>query len=143
MTKALVQIATAILYQDGQCLMQLRDDTPGIIHPKCWGFFGGHLEAGEDAETGLRRELMEEIGYAPPHVSLFRQSEDEHLRRFVFTAPLTVPVETLELNEGWDLALFSPEDIHRGDRFSSKIQQVRPIVERHRHTLLEFLAVMP
>lgn len=30
-----------------------------------WGVFGGHIEAGESAETALRRELDEELGIVP------------------------------------------------------------------------------
>lgn len=33
--------------------------------PEAWDVFGGHIEAGEDAPTALRRELAEELGIAP------------------------------------------------------------------------------
>ncbi|MGB3518111.1 MAG: NUDIX domain-containing protein [Elainellaceae cyanobacterium] len=138
-----VQVAVAILHQDGQYLMQLRDDTPGILYPKCWAFFGGHLEGTEDPETGLRRELMEEIGYAPPEVTLFRQWGDEQVHRFVYHGPLTVPLEALQLNEGWDLGLLSPEDIRRGDRYSAVAQQTCPLGEVHQKLLLDFLEIHP
>ena len=56
-------MAVAIIHQDGKYLMQLQDDIVGIAYPGVWGFFGGHLEPGELPEAGLRRELIEEIGY--------------------------------------------------------------------------------
>ena len=42
-------------------LMQLRDQKPEIWYPGCWGCFGGSLDGNEDALSGLRRELYEEL----------------------------------------------------------------------------------
>jgi 8-oxo-dGTP pyrophosphatase MutT (NUDIX family) len=43
-------------------LFQLRDDKPGVIMPGCWGFFGGHVDGGEDYHAAMVRELDEELG---------------------------------------------------------------------------------
>lgn len=40
----LVAVAIAIIYRQGEFLVQLRDNTPKIVHPGCWALFGGHLE---------------------------------------------------------------------------------------------------
>ena len=45
----------------GWVLLQERDEHPEI-DPECWGYCGGHLEEGEDFETGAYRELAEETG---------------------------------------------------------------------------------
>lgn len=66
-----VRVAIAILSQDGQVLMQLRDNIPNIIYPGYWGFFGGHLEPGETPMEALKREIQEEINYAVPAAKLF------------------------------------------------------------------------
>ncbi|NJN56536.1 MAG: NUDIX domain-containing protein [Leptolyngbyaceae cyanobacterium SL_5_9] len=132
-------VAIAILYQDNQFLMQLRDNIPEIIYPGHWAFFGGHLEPGESPEVAMRRELLEEIGYSPPFVEEFKDYADAHAIRHVYHAPLTVPVESLELNEGWDLGLFTVEDIVRGDRYSERAAQVRPLGKPHQQILLDFL----
>lgn len=132
-------VAIAILYQDDQFLMQLRDNIPEIIYPGHWAFFGGHLESGESPEVAMRRELLEEIGYSPPSVEEFKDYADAQAIRYVYHAPLTVPVETLELNEGWDLGLFTVEDIVRGDRYSERAGQVRPLGKPHQQILLDFL----
>lgn len=134
-----IKAAIAILYQNNHFLMQLRDDIPGILYPGCWGFFGGHIEPGESPEEGVKRELLEEIGYAPPRLDLFRRHTDERVLRFVYHGPLTAPIEDLTLNEGWDLGLCSPEDIKRGYRYSAKAGQERPLGKPHQEILLDFL----
>ncbi|MBD2090991.1 NUDIX hydrolase [Microcoleus sp. FACHB-1515] len=134
----LPEVAIAILYQNQQFLMQLRDDIPGIFWPAHWAFFGGHLDPGETPEIAMLRELQEEIGYRPPQVTLFERYEDVQVIRHVFYAPLTVPLSKLELNEGWDLGLLTLEDVRRGDRYSDRAQQVRPLGAPHQKILLEF-----
>lgn len=134
-----VEVAIAILHQDGQFLLQLRDNIPGIIYPGHWGFFGGHIEPNETPEMGVHRELLEEIGYAPPDLTEFRCYTDPGVVRHVFQGTLTIPVTDLVLQEGWDLGLFTPEDIRRGDRYSERAGQVRPVGHPHRKILLDFI----
>jgi len=134
-----VHVALAILCQDGKFLMQLRDDYPNILYPGHWGFFGGHLEPGETAELGVRRELLEEIGYCPPRLTLFNCHEDPVVVRHVYYGNLEVDLSELVLTEGMDLDLLTPEDIHRGDRYSTRIGQVRPLGAPHRKILLDFM----
>jgi len=59
-------VAAIIVLDDGRYLMQLRDDKPGVFYPGHWGLFGGGLEPDEDPETGLRRELSEELALDAP-----------------------------------------------------------------------------
>jgi 8-oxo-dGTP pyrophosphatase MutT (NUDIX family) len=139
-----VEVAIAILYQDHQFLMQLRDNIPGIIYPGHWGFFGGHLDPGETPEVAMRRELLEEIGYAPPTLTKFHSYlDDPRVTRHVFHAPLTVAVETLELNEGWDLGLLTIDQIQQGEHYSERAGQVRPLGKPHQRILLEFIDAQP
>ncbi|MEL6384697.1 MAG: NUDIX hydrolase [Cyanobacteria bacterium J06626_18] len=135
-----VEVAIAILTQDNQFLLQLRDNIPTILYPGYWAFFGGHLEPGETPEEGVWRELQEEIGYTPPWLKLFERTEDNRVARNVFYGPLTVPVEQLELNEGWDLGLWKVDDIHRGERYSARAEEMRPLGPPHQRILLNFLA---
>jgi 8-oxo-dGTP pyrophosphatase MutT (NUDIX family) len=137
---AKAEVAIAILYQDNQFLMQLRDNNPNIVYPGYWAFFGGHIEPEESPEAAMWRELEEEIGYIPPTLVEFRRyTEDPQVVRHVFHAPLIVAVETLQLNEGWDLGLFTIEDIQRGDRYSDRAGQIRPLGEPHQKILSDFL----
>lgn len=135
-----IAVALAILYQQGKFLLQLRDDIPTILYPGHWALFGGHLELGETPEEGLKRELVEEINYFVLSPTKFRCYADSNLTRHVYHAPLTVPVDQLVLQEGWDLALVTPEAIRQGDYYSQKAEQVRPLGLPHQQILLDFLA---
>jgi 8-oxo-dGTP pyrophosphatase MutT (NUDIX family) len=68
--------AALLVLEDGQYLLQLRDDKPGIWYPGHWGCFGGAAEPGEDAATTLRRELREELA--------LEIHDPEWFTRFVF-----------------------------------------------------------
>ncbi|MDB9312015.1 NUDIX hydrolase [Spirulina sp. CS-785/01] len=136
------QVAIAILYQKGRFLMQLRDNLPHIPAAGCWGFFGGHLEPGETPEEGLQRELQEEINYTirKPPIKLGEFPNEEHQSlRHVFAVPLLVPLHELQLNEGWDMALLCPEDIVKGEFYSHKARQIRPLGFAHRKFLLDLI----
>lgn len=136
-------VAIAILQQSGKFLMQLRDDDPQIIYPGHWGCFGGHIEPGESADAAVRRELLEEIGYCPDHLSLHHRYEDSHVIRHIYFGEVSVDLKRLVLGEGMDFALLTLEDIQRGDRYSAKINQVRPLVPPLRQILLNFIDQNP
>lgn len=133
-------VSIAILQQHQQFLMQLRDDIPGILYPGYWAFFGGHLDPGEEPMTAMQRELIEEICYLPTNLTLFRSyTEDPQIIRHVYHAPLTVALDQLQLNEGWDMGLFTIEEIRQGSRYSERAGQVRPLGAPHQQILLDFL----
>jgi len=133
-------VALAILHQKNQYLLQLRDDIPGIVYPGYWGFFGGHIEPGESPEAALRRELQEEIAYVPTTLTAFGCYRSLKVVRYVFSAPLSVAVADLVLHEGWDLDFWTPEEVHRGDRYSQRANRVRPLAPPTQRILLDFLA---
>ena len=135
-----VEVAIAIIHQDGKFLMQLRDDLPNILFPGHWGFFGGHIEPGEDAKTGVLRELYEEICYTPQTIDLFESTEDDRVIRHFYHTELTVPVTELQLNEGQDLGLCTVEDVRRGYKHSPKLGEDRPLGTPHQQALLTFIA---
>jgi 8-oxo-dGTP pyrophosphatase MutT (NUDIX family) len=137
------EVAIALLIHESQFLLQLRDNIPTIVYPGHWAFFGGHIEPGETPEAGVWREIKEEINYVPPHLNLFTRWEHQNIVRHVFYGPLVVPLEQLQLNEGWDLGLWTVEDIQRGEKYSPVANQIRPLGQPHRTLLLRFLATHP
>jgi 8-oxo-dGTP diphosphatase len=55
------QAACAVIARDGRFLLGHRS-AARTYYANVWDLFGGHVEAGEDAERALRRELVEELG---------------------------------------------------------------------------------
>lgn len=134
-----IEVAIAILHSPEGFLMQLRDDIPNIIYPGYWGFFGGHIDPGETPEAAVKRELLEEISYTPPWVSKLGCDSDAQILRHVFHAPLTVELDQLVLQEGWDMGILTPEQIKAGSCYSQKANQVRPLAPPHQQLLLDFI----
>ena len=124
-----VEVALAMLHRDGRWLMQLRDEIPDIVAPGCWGLFGGHLDPGETPEQALRRELLEEISWQPPAVELVMVHHIHRRTAHVFQAELSVPLEQLQLLEGQDLGLISPEELLSGSIWSAKLSSHRSLAD--------------
>jgi 8-oxo-dGTP diphosphatase len=119
--------------------MQLRDNIPGIVYPGCWGFFGGHLEAGETPEVAVKRELEEEIGYVANYLLPFDCYDDQGVVRHVFHEPLSVGLPELVLQEGWDMGLLDPAAIRSGRHYSAQAGEERPLASIHQKILLDFI----
>jgi 8-oxo-dGTP diphosphatase len=145
-------VAIAILYQNNQFLLQLRDDKPQIRYPGYWAFFGGHIEPGEQPAEAMRRELQEEIGYSPPQIYPFGAycsspsstfPSQASVIRHVFYAPLGVGIETLQLNEGQDLKLCTIEAVRQGSLHSERLGESRLLAAPHRQLLLDFIQQHP
>ena len=122
-----VEVSLAMLQQDNRWLLQLRNDIDGIVAPGCWGLFGGHLEADEQADIALRRELLEEIGWCPKQIKPWVEHRDSQRVVHVFTAVLDVALTQLQLLEGQDMALASLDDISSGWIWSDRLQAKRPL----------------
>ena len=55
-----IEVVAGILWRGGRFLAACRPE--GSVHAGQWEFPGGKVEAGEDAEAALARELREELG---------------------------------------------------------------------------------
>lgn len=109
--------------------MQLRDDIPGIVSPGCWGLFGGHLDPGESPEQGLRRELIEEIGWQPPQLRFVLRHQNSRRLAHVFHGELSIPLEQLQLLEGQGMDLIEPGELLSGLIWSHQLATHRPLVD--------------
>ncbi len=103
--------------EKGRILLQHRDEHAPML-PNHWAFFGGSPEENEEPEQAVRREAKEELGIELDELRFLKKFEfDTELlgkyQAFVFTAPLTIPIEQLkrQQKEGDDLDLFSFEDL--------------------------------
>jgi 8-oxo-dGTP diphosphatase len=122
-----LEVALAMLEQEGRWLLQLRDDIAGIVAPGRWGLFGGHLDPGETARQALRRELLEEIAWPSPELPFwFRDANPQRIAHF-FRGRLTVPLNGLQLLEGQDLVLASFEELSTGAVWSPRLREHRPL----------------
>jgi 8-oxo-dGTP diphosphatase len=134
-----IEVAIAILPHEGKFLMQLRDNIPTILYPGLWGLFGGHIEPHETPELAVEREVLEEIGYQITEPKKFGCYSDDRIIRHIFYAPLTVDIDKLVLNEGWDLGLLSSVQIEAGFAYSAIAGEERPLGAVHQQIMIDFI----
>jgi 8-oxo-dGTP diphosphatase len=69
------RLVGAVLVRQGRILLGRRSPEKRLC-PGMWDVIGGHVEAWETYEQGLRRELREEVGISP---TVFRAIEHRQL----------------------------------------------------------------
>lgn len=94
--------------------MHLRDDLPTIAWPAHWSLLGGGTDDGESPAETIVRELDEEAGLAPRHLTELFEIRDERgsgqLITF-FAADWDGNETRLPLAEGVKLQFFAPEHL--------------------------------
>lgn len=120
-----------IPYRDDKILMQLRDDKEDIVFPGEWGFFSGSFEPGETPLECAHRELYEELGFKvnqmyPLAVDSIDVPSETVLHSFYCCLPCSV--DAIDLQEGYDLGLFSLQEICTQQLYSPKARRYFPIV---------------
>ncbi len=129
-------VVSAILWtDDGRVLLQQRDDRPDLRYAGQWTLFGGQVEDGEDADTAIRRELIEELELADQPLALLERyvcparttpgvvTTTNH----VYGGRLARPFSTLMLYEGQAMALFDRDEAARLELAFAQ----NPVLERY------------
>ncbi|MER6913850.1 NUDIX hydrolase [Streptomyces sp. NPDC000594] len=122
MTRGLLPVnASALLRNsEGEYLLHLRDDVPGIWEPGAWSLLGGGREPGDRSlEDTVRRELREEAGLDPgplePFAVEYATGADgtTTVPIQIFTGRWDGDPDRLRLTEGVMLRWFRPETMPR------------------------------
>lgn len=97
--------AVFILQSDGSALLQLRDDSPGLVHAGKWTIPGGRLESGETPDACARREVQEETQYRcgrlnPVADFIFDDGDQVKYRLVLFWTPYDTAQTNLQCFEG-------------------------------------------
>lgn len=107
----------------GWILLQERDEHPRI-DPDTWGLVGGHIEPGEDFETGAHRELEEETGVrlVAGGLELFGEFVVDHRHAYgtwdrmqVFVAATDLTDADIDCHEGRQIVFVDPAEARRLD----------------------------
>lgn len=114
-----VQSVSALLINpDGKLLLQQRDNRPSLRFPGHWTTFGGAIERGETPERAMRRELHEEIGFAPEMIfwktvslAQIMAGEQVILDIYVFVGHVDRPLEKIDVHEGQGAGFFDVSDL--------------------------------
>ena len=121
-----ISAGVILVDRDGRVLMQLRDDTPGIMFPGHWGLTGGAGHAGESPEDTARREVLEETGITLEKIEPFRAyyfaetkapagakrsaKPGADYELYLFHAPCDTPAAELICGEGRELRFIGPDE---------------------------------
>lgn len=111
------EIAAIILENDnGEFLLYLRDNKPGIPFPDYWDLIGGHVEQGETPEEALVREVKEELDIDLKEYTFYKRYEcltgDAYENiKYIFSGRINLPIEKVTLLEGVRPQYFSRDEI--------------------------------
>lgn len=103
--------SVALVDRRGWILLQERDEHP-VVDPERWGFPGGGIEPGEDAEQAAYRELAEETGvHLDGGLELFGEfgiHEDGRDRCTLYAAGTDLTDDGVECHEGRQMVFVDP-----------------------------------
>ena len=111
--------AAIIIVENGQYLLQLRDEIESIWYPGHWGCFGGSVDPGEDPLAALKRELQEELDFEAKEPCYFTELNfdlgelglDQYYRKYYIVTMTTTEMTHLRLGEGEAVAAFDGDTV--------------------------------
>ena len=72
-----IQIVLTGILRDKDLFLIVKRNENDNLYPGAWEFPGGHLEDGETIKEGLKRELLEEIGFTDEFNPIITHYYDE------------------------------------------------------------------
>lgn len=111
------EIAEIIFENDeGEFLLYLRDNKPGIPFPDHWDLIGGHIEEGETPEEALVREVKEELNIDLIDYKFYRKytcmSGDAYPNiKYIYSGHIDLHIDEITLLEGDRPKFFTREEI--------------------------------
>ena len=112
------RLAVVILVdRRGHLLLQHRDEHAPRAADQ-WGMVGGHVEAGEDFDTAVHRELLEETGVAtgPGDLVLWQEAEFAYSDGYtgsyrVYAGQVDLTDDDIVLGEGRAIVFVDPAEL--------------------------------
>ena len=123
------KIAAIILEnEEGELLLYLRDNKPGIPFPQHWDLIGGHVEEGETPEEALRREVKEELNYDLKDYKFFKtyvclEGDAYPNTKYIYYGKFNLPLEEITLYEGERAQYFKKEEI-ASVKFANMLKEI-------------------
>ena len=114
----MIEISQVLLFdRHNRLVVYLRDDNPDIPFPNHWDFFGGHLEADENPEQALVREVREEVGVELKRWNFFRiyhctEGDAYPNIKHIYWAQIDRSSAELTLNEGQRLMSVGRDEVN-------------------------------
>lgn len=109
-------VAVIVLNQQGNVLLQLRDNHPHIAFANCWTLPGGVVEANETPHHAATRELLEETGVslALSLWKIYRRASKNRaflIEQHVYIGHTQQGVDAMIVGEGQALHFFSQHEL--------------------------------
>ena len=118
-------IAQAVLVTPKGLVMQLRDFKADIIDPGKWGCFAGAVEANENPDSAIKREISEETGLTLNELEKLGVFHILNRQMHVYVSQLQDA--RVDLQEGADWGVFSIEEILSGLLYSQRFSKFFPL----------------
>ena len=111
------QASKALIYDQKEYLMQLRDNDPLIPYSNHWSFFGGGINNEETPWEALKRELKEELNWQPNNGQFLYEWIDRKTNscNHIFAVPFVGDRHDLILLEGQALHWFTLKEIQENE----------------------------
>jgi 8-oxo-dGTP diphosphatase len=133
-SRELVRVVAAALLRraaDGHALeVLIAQRPPGKWQAGRWEFPGGKVEAGEQPEAALRRELVEELGIRAEQLLELRTFHHDYPDRSVEIALWLVPRFNGEAHglDGQALRWVDPAELGRCDLLEADLPMIEPLL---------------